>query len=128
MLLNGGHCAYRGLPDRQVKEVETFAQFGSIFLLFGHGLTYSTFMNTGRPSANVYAPQVLLCLLLVACFPALYCSSHAVVYHVKQTQSEEQPAAEGPRNETAAVSPPSCVKEAFADACLRVLVEVRPRA
>ncbi|CAM9801444.1 unnamed protein product, partial [Ectocarpus fasciculatus] len=42
---------------RMVKEVETFAQFGSIFLLFGHGLTYSTFMNTGRPSANVYAPQ-----------------------------------------------------------------------
>ncbi|CAM9597399.1 unnamed protein product, partial [Scytosiphon promiscuus] len=42
---------------RMVKEVETFAQFGSIFLLFGHGLTYSTFMNTGRSSASVYAPQ-----------------------------------------------------------------------
>ena len=38
--------------------METFAQFGSIFLLFGHGLTYSTFMNTGRQSSNVYAPQV----------------------------------------------------------------------
>lgn len=42
----------------KVKEVETFAQFGSIFLLFGHGLTYSSFMNTGRPSSNAYAPQV----------------------------------------------------------------------
>lgn len=62
--------SYRVLPDRQVKEVETFAQFGSIFLLFGHGLTYSTFMNTGRPSTNVYAPQVL-CSYSFVSFPAL---------------------------------------------------------
>ncbi|CAM9596913.1 unnamed protein product, partial [Pylaiella littoralis] len=42
---------------RMVKEVETFAQFGSIFLLFGHGLSYSTFINTGRSTSSVYAPQ-----------------------------------------------------------------------
>ncbi|CAM9541238.1 unnamed protein product, partial [Laminaria digitata] len=42
---------------RMVKEVETFAQFGSIFLLFGHGLTYSTFMNTGSLNSTIYAPQ-----------------------------------------------------------------------
>ena len=39
--------------------METFAQFGSIFLLFGHGLTYSTFMNTGSLNSSVYAPQVM---------------------------------------------------------------------
>lgn len=38
--------------------METFAQFGSIFLLFGHGLMYSTFMKAGPASSTVYAPQV----------------------------------------------------------------------
>lgn len=45
-------------PAKKVKEVETFAQFGSIFLLFGHGLSYSMFMNAGGTHATVYAPQV----------------------------------------------------------------------
>ncbi|CAN0023217.1 unnamed protein product [Discosporangium mesarthrocarpum] len=38
-----------------VTEVETFAQFGSIFLLFGHGLMYSTFLRKGV--GNEYGDQ-----------------------------------------------------------------------
>lgn len=33
---------------REVVQTETFAQFGSIFLLFGHGLMYSRHYNVSR--------------------------------------------------------------------------------
>ncbi|CAM9182261.1 unnamed protein product [Choristocarpus tenellus] len=59
-----------------VTEVETFAQFGSIFLLFGHGLMYSTYLQSG--GWQEYADQGrmgALTVLFVVFSALLVCAS-----------------------------------------------------